>query len=247
MTEPRNVFQVEIRTRDLRRAMAFYSAVFDWRIFQSTPTYALVDSGAMPVIAILENSNPQFPLGLCNNVVVEDCQAAADQAVSLGGSICVLRDELPGAGAYVGTLDPWGNELFFWQPFTDQRPALKGSGENPIVMLEIAVTDLPAAIKYYQALNAWSFWSVVFADGYAMAEGCGLQRGIGLMALPAGGAAGGTTNYIEVSDIAASIAKIRAAGGEPLMEPTDFAGEGRYIMFRDLDGNRVGIIEKRPA
>ena len=237
-----DLFQVEIRTRDLQRAMAFYGGVFDWRIFQASPDYALVDSGAMPVIAILETRDPNFPLGLCNNVLAIDCQREADRAVELGGSVCVRRTEMPGSGAFIGTLDPWGNELFFWQPFTESRPSLKGSGANPIVYLEIATSDLPAAIDYYTKLVGWSFWSVVFGDGCALAEGCGLQRGVGLLAVPAG--SHGTTSYIAVANLADTAAKVRAAGGQVLIERTAFPGEGWYMVCADLDGNRIGLLER---
>src|SRR5262249_29790975 len=150
--------QAEIRTRDLKTAMAFYGAVFDWKIYPSAPDYALIDTGVMPVVGIMETKNPRFPLGVANNVLVEDCQKEGDRAVALGGSICVRKFVVPTSGAYVGTLDPWGNELFFWEPFTSGRPNLKGTRKTPIVLIDIATAALPAAIKYYSELVGWSFW-----------------------------------------------------------------------------------------
>ncbi|MGN6110937.1 MAG: VOC family protein [Kofleriaceae bacterium] len=243
MQTSRDVFQVEIRTRNMAKAMAFYGSIFDWKIYPSAPDYALIDAGVMPVIALLQTTDTRFPLGVVNNVLVEDCQQTADLAVQLGGRICVGKTETP-AGAFVGTLDPWGNELFLWQPYTTGRPSLRGSGENPMVLLEIASTDLPGSIEYYSKLVGWSFWSVVFTDNYAMAEGCGLQRGVGLLAVPVGG---GTTNYVAVADLAETEAKVRAAGGRILVEPADFPGEGRFFIFEDPEGNRMGALERRPA
>jgi uncharacterized protein len=238
------LFQIEIRTRDLERAIAFYGTVFDWKIFRSAPEYALVDAGAMPVIGIFETKDPDFPLGVCNNVVVDDCQREADRAVELGGRICVRKWVVAGAGAYVGTLDPWGNELFFWEPFTSARPNLKGSKVNPIVLKEIATPDLPAAIEYYTKLAGWKFWSVVFSDNYAFAEGCGLQRGVGLVTATEARPAG-TTDFIAVTDLAETEAKVRAAGGRIIVEPTDHPGEGRVFVFEDPEGNRLGALQRR--
>jgi predicted enzyme related to lactoylglutathione lyase len=243
---PREVFQVEIRTRDLKRAMSFYGAVFDWKIYPSAPEYALIDSGAMPVIALFETRDPRFPLGVANNVIVEDCQKEGDRAVKLGGSICVRKFVVPNQGAYVGTLDPWGNELFFWEPFTSGRPNLKGSKKNPVVLLEIATPDLDTATKYYSTLCGWSFWGVVFADNYAFAEGCGLQRGVGLISGAAARAIG-TTDYVAVADLAKAVAKVREAGGRVVVEPAEFPGEGKFFVFEDTEGNRMGALERPPA
>ncbi len=240
----RDVFQAEIRTRDLKTAMSFYGAVFDWKIYPSAPDYALIDTGAMPVVGIMETKNPRFPLGVANNVLVEDCQKEGDRAVQLGGSICVRKFVLPNQGAYVGTLDPWGNELFFWEPFTSGRPNLKGSGRNPIVLVEFATPDLPAAIKYYSALVGWSFWGVVFSDNYAFAEGCGLQRGVGVISGPMGRAIG-TTDYVAVEDLAATKAKVSEGGGRVVVEPAELPGEGRFFVFEDREGNRMGALQRQ--
>jgi len=241
--DPRDVFQVEIRTRDLRKAMSFYGAIFDWKIQPSAPDYALIDSGQMPVISIFETRDPRFPLGIADNVLVEDCQKEGDRAVALGGRICVRKFVVPNQGAYVGTFDPWGNELFFWEPFTTGRPHLKGSKKNPVILLEIATPDLAAATKYYSTLLGWSFWGVVFADNYAFAERCGLARGVGLFGTKAD-QAHGTTNYVAVANLAETLAKVRAAGGRIVTEPSQFPGEGKFFVFEDLEGNRMGALEQ---
>src|SRR5262245_60366650 len=118
MGEPQQgmqLFQSEIRTRDLKKSMTFYRAVFDWKIYPVAHDYALVDSGVMPVIGIMETRDPRFPLGVVNNVIVDDCQREAERAVTLGGRITIQKWELPNSGWYVGTYDPWQNELLFWQ------------------------------------------------------------------------------------------------------------------------------------
>jgi predicted enzyme related to lactoylglutathione lyase len=240
MTASRDIFQVEIRTRDLSRTVPFYRAVFDWKIYKAADDYALVDTGTMPVVAFLQTSDPRFSISAANNLIVEDCAQEAARAVALGGRVSVAKSEVPGSGAYTGVVDPWGNEIFFWQPYTDARPHLRGSGQNPISFMEIAVPNLAAATKYYSELAGWSFWSVVFKDAFAMSEGCGLKRGVGLFA----GGGTGITDYVEVGNLEETVAKIQGAGGTILSAPADFPGEGRYILFEDLDGVRMGAIEQ---
>jgi predicted enzyme related to lactoylglutathione lyase len=241
MAPTREVFQVEIRTRDLGRTVPFYKGVFDWKIYKAAEDYALVDTGAMPVVAMLQTSDPRFPVGLVNNILVEDCDQEAARAVALGGRVSVTKSEVPGSGLYMGVVDPWGNELYLWQPYTEARPQLRGSGENPISFVEIAVGDLDGAISYYSQLTNWSFWRVVSLGGYAKADGCGLKRGVGLYG---GQGVGGTMDYVEVADVDAVAAKVVECGGTVLGNPADFLGEGRYVLFEDPEGVRMGAVQR---
>jgi len=241
MTASRSVFQVEIRTRDLARAVPFYKTVFDWKIYKASDDYALIDTGAMPVVSLLQTRDPRFSIGAVNNLLVEDCEQEAARAVALGGRVSIPKSEVPGSGAYTGVVDPWGAEIFFWQPYTEARPNLQGSGQNPISFLEIVTPDLPAAITYYSELAGWSFWSVVFKDAFSQAEGCGLKRGVGLYQVP--GSPGSTTNYVEVENLEETAARIQGSGGAVTVPPSEFPGEGRYLLFEDPDGVRMGAIE----
>ena len=51
---------------------------------------------------------------------------------------------------------------------------------------------------------------------------------------------------IAVDDIAASMAKVREAGGEVLGEPMEIPGVGRYVSFTDTEGNRVSMLQPIP-
>jgi predicted enzyme related to lactoylglutathione lyase len=49
-----------------------------------------------------------------------------------------------------------------------------------------------------------------------------------------------------VQDIAQSMKKVAAAGAEVLGEPMDIPGIGRYVSFRDTEGNRVSMLQPQP-
>ncbi|MCE9579563.1 MAG: hypothetical protein K8W52_40960 [Deltaproteobacteria bacterium] len=241
MAPARDVFQIEIRTRDLGQSVGFYKRVFDWKIYKAAEDYALVDTGAMPVVGLLQTTDPRFPIGVANNLLVEDCEQDAARAIALGGRISVAKSEVPGSGLYIGVVDPWGNELYLWQPYTDARPQLRGSGANPFSFVEIAVGDLDQATRYYTELAGWSFWRAVSMGGYGRASGCGLTRGVGLYTGP--GVTHGTFDYVEVADVDETAAKVVAAGGALLGNPGDFLGEGRYVLFEDPQGVRLGAVQ----
>lgn len=48
---------------------------------------------------------------------------------------------------------------------------------------------------------------------------------------------------IAVTDIAASMRKVRDAGGEVLGEPMEIPGVGQYVSFTDTEGNRVSMLQ----
>ncbi len=51
---------------------------------------------------------------------------------------------------------------------------------------------------------------------------------------------------IAVGDVAAAMEKVRQAGGDVLGEPMDIPGVGRYVSFRDTEGNRVSLLQALP-
>jgi uncharacterized protein len=48
---------------------------------------------------------------------------------------------------------------------------------------------------------------------------------------------------IAVDDVDESIQKIKKAGGEVLGQPMEIPGVGRYLSFKDTEGNRVSILK----
>jgi predicted enzyme related to lactoylglutathione lyase len=242
-TGERLITQVEIRTRDLKRAISFYKGVFDWDIHETAPGYAVIDTGVPPLASIWETPDPRFRLGVCNNVTVEDCRQDAERAVRLGGRISVPYLELPDSGRFTATQDPWGNEICLWEPLRRGRPNLGGSGRNPIVLYEIATPDLAAGIAYYSSLLGWTFGVGGFTFSYALTEGIGLQVGVGLVGGPDANRVRGTTNYVAVDNLGRCAERVKESGGAIVLGPGDLAGEGRYFIFEDLDRNRVGVLQ----
>ena len=51
---------------------------------------------------------------------------------------------------------------------------------------------------------------------------------------------------IAVQDAAAAMEQVRKAGGQVLGEPMDIPGVGKYVSFRDPEGNRVSLLQPLP-
>jgi predicted enzyme related to lactoylglutathione lyase len=52
---------------------------------------------------------------------------------------------------------------------------------------------------------------------------------------------------IAVANLAKSMAKVTAAGGQVLGDPMDIPGVGAYVSFVDTEGNRVGMLQPMMA
>jgi len=112
---------------------------------------------------------------------------------------------------------------------------------NPIVHFEIMGKDPAATQKFYGEVFGWE----VNADNpmnygvVAAQEGKGIGGGIG--ANPPGSVY--VTVYAAVADLQATLDKAVAAGGSMVMPPTDIPGVVTMALFKDPDGNLIGIIK----
>ena len=52
---------------------------------------------------------------------------------------------------------------------------------------------------------------------------------------------------IAVDDIQAAAQTVVSSGGEVLGEPMDIPGVGRYVSFKDTEGNRVALLQPTPV
>ncbi|HRI49650.1 MAG TPA: VOC family protein [Pseudomonadota bacterium] len=239
----RHICQVEIRVTNLRTCIDFYRGCFAWNIFETSPSTALIDPGQAPVASLVVTPSPRWPVGVGNYVLVPNCAAAAQYAAVLGGQIFIARTEVPGSGAYTGTYDPFGNELLFWEPLGEFAPKLRGSGENPLIWLEIPVPDLEKGLGYYARLLRWRFSQVPGQADYAITPDSGFSLGTSLIGGSRGARMRGHINYIASADLDATAERIKAHGGTILRERSEIPGEGAFLLFQDPDGVRWGLFQ----
>lgn len=239
----RRICQVEIRVTNLPRAVQFYRHVFSWQVHVVAEDYAVIDTGREPIAALMVTPSPRWPPGVGNYALVPDCEAAARAAAALGGRVFIGKTEVPGSGAYTGTIDPFGNELLFWQPFQPFAPKLRASGENAIVWLEIPAPNLQQGLAYYRSLLGWRFSAIEEQADYAVSLDGGFARGVSLVGGDRGGRMRGVTNYISSRDLAGTAARIQEQGGRVVRERSAIAGEGAFLLFLDPDGIRWGVFQ----
>jgi predicted enzyme related to lactoylglutathione lyase len=109
---------------------------------------------------------------------------------------------------------------------------------HAIDYVELTVTDLERAKRFYADAFDWSFtdYGPQYA-GIRNAEGTGEVGGLRLdQTQPA---PGGPLVLLYSADLDATVAAVRAAGGEVVSGPYEFPG-GRRFHFRDPSGNELG-------
>ncbi len=236
------IWQLEIRVHDLKRSAAFYGAVFDWQITPVADSYAMFDTGKAPIGGIWEIGDSGMPLGICHYLRSKNCTADAAKALKLGGRVAVEHTVVDGVGAWTDTLDPWNNEVAFWQPDAAEVPQLVGSGQNAVALMEWGTADLEAAMAYYEALAGWKFTRVVGATEYALCTQT--HPPVALVGGVAGAQRRGIIDYVDVIDIVATAASVAANGGAVLDKPHDLGDGSLMTIIVDPDGNQLAIVQK---
>jgi predicted enzyme related to lactoylglutathione lyase len=133
------------------------------------------------------------------------------------------------------------------QPVTDPQPLSHDPASmtenahthHSIDYIEFAVSDMAAAKRFYEAAFGWTFndygpeYAGIHKDGRVDAEVGGLR--LDTEVVP-----GGPLVILYSTDLAESVAAVRAAGGRILQEPFDFPG-GHRFHFADPSGNELAV------
>ena len=114
---------------------------------------------------------------------------------------------------------------------------------NPVVHFEIAGKNPESLQQYYRDLFGWAITQVSSEDSYGLVsaeeQGAGIGGGIGPVME---GGDPQVTFYVEVEDIQASLQRAGELGGETVVPVSDVPGMVTFAMFRDPEGNVVGLV-----
>lgn len=111
--EPNAVCWVELATRDIAAAEAFYTGLFGWTMqdHQGSPTaYRLLSNADGMLGGLLQMTEEwgETPAHWSIYLQVEDVDAIVDQAQALGGKLCFPAFDAPGVGRIARIDDPSG-------------------------------------------------------------------------------------------------------------------------------------------
>jgi uncharacterized protein len=118
---------------------------------------------------------------------------------------------------------------------------------NRFTHFELVTDDREKTAAFYRAVFGWKvekwagpvdYWLVETGDASTLGINGGLMQ--------AGGEFSGTVNTVEVEDIDAVIAKVKANGGTIIFEKQPVPGVGQLAYFKDNCGIVVGIMQPDP-
>jgi hypothetical protein len=112
----------------------------------------------------------------------------------------------------------------------------------PVTYFEIIAPDAAALVTFYRSVFGWE--SPEAARGYhSITTGTGGISGAivdsAIAAFPQG-----LTLTLAVPDVRSVLEAVRTRGGTVVVAPVDVPGFGRFAMFADPSGNRIGLAER---
>lgn len=105
----------ELMTTDIDGAKTFYSALFDWQLeeMQGEMPYTMATVNGQQVSGMMQNPPEAggMPAMWGGYVTVDDVDASARQAESLGGKVLMDSRDIPNVGRFCIISDPQGAML----------------------------------------------------------------------------------------------------------------------------------------
>lgn len=111
VNQPNSVVWNELATREPEKAATFYRSILGWdhRYDEANSYYVFTNQGRMAAGMITMNEQWEgIPPHWMVYFAVDDAQAMADKAASLGGTVAVPPQEIPGTGTFAVIQDPQG-------------------------------------------------------------------------------------------------------------------------------------------
>jgi uncharacterized protein len=109
---------------------------------------------------------------------------------------------------------------------------------HAINYVEITVTDMDAAQRFYGTAFGWRFTD--YAPAYAGIQAHGGDGEVGGLSLGQNVEPGGPLVLLHSDDLDVTVAAVKDAGGTIAEEPYAFPG-GRRCTFFNPSGNRLGV------
>ncbi len=257
MSEHGRFIWYELMTPDVTGAKAFYPAVLPWDVDDTSGApmnYTIVGPGS-GIAGIMDIPAEEIVRGIPSNwsayIHVDDVDTATAKAEQLGGAVLEPGMDIPGVGRFAVIADPGGAVISIMTPAPPKTPPPVPPPGSPgtVGWRELYAADLEPAFAFYAALFGWkkdSDMDMGDMGAYRLFSNQEGQMG-GMMTKPSDVPAPGWLYYFNVADIDAATAKVKASGGQVLLEPMAVPDGSFVIQALDPQGAMFALVGKRPA
>jgi len=244
---------VDLMTPDVKAATKFYGALFGW---SSAPTandeggaYTMFQLGDASVAGMGLMSDELKQAGVPPHwnsyVTVEDADASLARAEKLGAQPQMPVIDIQVGGALVGRMsifaDPAGARLSIWQPGNHAGSGL-ANVPGTFCWNELCTRDVDGSVKFYEQLFGWNVQPGDDENGYReIKNGERTNGGILPWQPQMGDMPPVWSTYFAVEDCDASIAKVKALGGQLFVGPIDIE-PGRFAVVSDPQGAVFNVM-----
>lgn len=234
---------VVVSANNLAASSTFYAKLFGWQVEPFSAELAGVVAPGGPTGALRSNVPAGFP-GMVPYIGVPDVDALLKRVVAAGGTVERAPWDLPGVGKLARFKDPSGTVYGLTNALAPgghpHVPMPIGTNPKPpagaICHIEMYAADGADAARFFGTLFGWGTLATM-PQYMAFDPGAGVG-GIFQSHTPASPAVA----YLYVTDVAAKLADIEAAGGKQLGEPMSMPGVGCFGYFQDPSNTSMGLI-----
>ncbi|QQS12969.1 MAG: VOC family protein [Rhodospirillales bacterium] len=244
----------ELMTTDQAAAKAFYAAVVGWGAMDAPMpgmTYTMFTAGGTPIGGLMDLPEDARKAGAppswSGYVAVDDVDAAAAKAASLGGAVHVPPTDIPEVGRFAVVADPHGAALAMIKLSSPDQPPPPPGTAGRVGWHELLAGDRETAFAFYAAMFGWTK-----ADAIDMGE-----MGIYQLFAAGGEVIGGMFTkppmipvpfwlyYVNTGDIDAAAKRVGEAGGKIMMGPMEVPGGDWIVQGMDPQGAAFALVGKR--
>src|SRR5688572_1080461 len=239
----------ELTTPDVQAAIKFYPRFTGWGTQAFDKDYTMWTMGGLPIAGIFRLNDEMRANGVPPNwmpyVEVDNVDASANKAKSLGATVVAGPDDIPGTGRFAVIQDPQGATIGIYKS-SRQSNAWDGTPVvNRFSWHELMTTDHNTAAKFYNSLFGWDKISEM-----DMGEGAGMYYMFGKGGKMYGGMF--TTPkemagmhpfwlvYINVKDVAKAVDIATKAGATVQRPQMDIPG-GSIAILGDPQGAAYAV------
>ena len=239
----------ELMTSDPDAARRFYTSLLGWKAqaWEADPSYTIWLNGDAPIGGLMglpdeaarEGASP-FWVGY---VAVDDADAAADRARSMGAALVRPPLDLPTVGRIIFLRDPQGAIFSVFQPEGEGMPAA-APAPGLVSWHELATTDPDAAFRFYSDLFGWEQMGEfdMGPEGVYRLFGGGEETLGGIFRKPASiPGKPAWLYYVMVADADRAATQAVKLGAHLVQEPVEVPGGDRIAVFLDPQGAATAV------
>ncbi len=227
----------ELVAKDLDKAQAFYSELFNWKIesvdMPGGMKYLMVKVGEQAVAGLVEPQMDGVPNHWLPYISMEDISGATQRAKDNGATIHV--DEMNvGIGIFTIMQDPQGGVVALWKGAEGDPAEVDQPGVGTFCWDTLNSTDVAGSKDFYKKVIGWTDTSFEGAEHITVFHR-GERQAASMNPAPEG-VPSHWMNYIVVENLAAAESRLKNLGGQVMMSGIEVPNVGTFSPCVDNQG-----------